>query len=68
MPLIVENNVGIIISSKDPEEIRGFYNKMKVGSIIQMKLQEAFWAKCYGSLKDKFGIVWQFKCDKEMQL
>jgi PhnB protein len=67
MPLIVGNNISIMISSKDPEEIRGFYNKMKVGSVIRMELQETFWAKCYGSLTDKFGIVWQFNCDKEMQ-
>jgi PhnB protein len=67
MPLIVGNNVSIMISSKDPEEIRGFYNKMKVGSAVQMELQETFWAKCYGSLIDKFGIAWQFNCDKEMQ-
>jgi PhnB protein len=30
-----------------------------------MELQETFWSKCYGSLKDKFGIEWQLSYDNE---
>jgi PhnB protein len=28
-----------------------------------MELQETFWSKAYGSLKDKFGVEWQFSHD-----
>ena len=36
---------------------------MKEGSSVEMDLQETFWSKCYGSLTDKFGIIWQFSRD-----
>jgi PhnB protein len=63
MPLILGNNISLIVESKDINEIKSFFNKMKVEGTVQMDLQETFWSKCYGSLKDKFGITWQFNLD-----
>ncbi|NOU96411.1 VOC family protein [Paenibacillus sp. LMG 31456] len=60
MPFIAGNNISLSIVIKDMDEIKSLYNKLKDGGTVEMELQETFWSKCYGSLKDKFGIGWQF--------
>ncbi|MDR3586731.1 MAG: VOC family protein [Desulfosporosinus sp.] len=60
MPLVVGNNINLTILSKDIDEIKSLFNKLRVDGTIGMDLQETFWSKCYGSLIDKFGIPWQF--------
>jgi PhnB protein len=67
MPLIIGNNISLIVESKDINEIKAFFNNMKTDGTVQMDLQETFWSKCYGSLKDKFGIIWQFNLDSGEQ-
>jgi PhnB protein len=63
MPLIVGNNISLTISSKNMEEIKSLFNKIKEGGTVGMDLQETFWSKCYGSVTDRFGIPWQFSHD-----
>jgi PhnB protein len=63
MPFVAGNNISLSISSKNEEEIKSLFHKLKEGGKVGMELQETFWSKCYGSLKDKFGIEWQFNYD-----
>ncbi|HEX5565010.1 MAG TPA: VOC family protein, partial [Sporosarcina sp.] len=35
------------------------FDRLKQGGSVVMDLQETFWSKSYGSLKDQFGIEWQ---------
>ena len=42
------------------KRLESAFDKLKEGGSVGMELQETFWSKCYGSLKDKFGIEWQF--------
>ena len=63
MPLTVGNNMSITYVSKDPEEIRKFFNGMKDGGTIAMTLQKTFWSDLYGMVIDKYGIPWQFNLD-----
>ncbi|MNI12724.1 hypothetical protein D3C73_659180 [compost metagenome] len=63
MPFVAGNNISLSIVNKDIEVIKSLFHKLKEGGTIGMELQETFWSKCYGSLKDKFGIEWQFNCD-----
>lgn len=65
MPLTMGNNITLTIVSKDIEEIKSLFGKMKEGSKIMMDLQETFWSKCYGYLIDKFGIGWQLSYESE---
>jgi PhnB protein len=62
-PLVAGNNINLTISSKNLEEIKSLFNKMKEGGTVGMDLQETFWSKCYGMVTDKFGIPWQFSYD-----
>ena len=60
MPFIEGNNITIAIVSENLDEINSLFDQLKEGGTVGMELQETFWSKCYGSLKDKFGIEWQF--------
>lgn len=60
MEFILGNNTSLTIVSKDMDEIRYLYDRLKDGGKIDMELQETFWSKLYGSLVDKFGLIWQF--------
>jgi PhnB protein len=69
MPFVAGNNISLTVVSKDIDEIKALFNKLKEGGTVRMDLQETFWSKCYGSLTDKFGIEWQFSYDSgEMEL
>lgn len=60
MPFVAGNNISLTIVSESMDEIQSAFNKLKDGGTVGMELQETFWSKCYGSLTDKFGIIWQF--------
>lgn len=66
MPFVAGNNISLAIVNKDEEKIRSYFHKLKEGATVNMELQETFWSRCYGSLKDKFGIEWQLSYDNEM--
>ena len=63
MTLTIGNNISLTISSKNIDEIKSLFNKLKEGGTVDMDLQETFWSKCYGSVTDKFGIGWQLNYD-----
>ncbi|QYR23769.1 VOC family protein [Paenibacillus sp. sptzw28] len=63
MPFVQGNNISLAIGSKNMDEIKSLFHKLKEGGTVGMELQETFWSKCYGSLTDKFGIEWQFNYD-----
>ncbi|HEY5563302.1 MAG TPA: VOC family protein [Clostridiaceae bacterium] len=63
MPLNVGDNISLVVTSKDLEEIKDLFDKLKEDGTVTMELQETFWSKSYGYLVDKFGIPWQISYD-----
>ncbi|MGO4275551.1 VOC family protein [Paenibacillus sp. TAF58] len=63
MPFVAGNNISLSLVSKNIDEVKSAFHKLKEGGKVGMELQETFWSKCYGSLEDKFGIHWQFNYD-----
>lgn len=59
-PVTVGENVSIMVTSKDMEELKAQFHKIKEGGRVVMELQETFWSKCYGAVIDQFGVSWQF--------
>lgn len=59
MPLVVGNNISLVIGIKDIDEMKSIFNKLKQGGFVVMELQETFFSKYYGFVRDKFGIGWQ---------
>ena len=62
-PFIIGDNISLVINSKNMDEIKSLFNKLKDGGVVDQDLQESFFSKCYGSLTDKFGIIWQLSYD-----
>ena len=62
-PFVAGNNISLAIITKNIDEVKSLFDKLKEGGIVGMELQETFWSKCYGGLTDKFGIEWQFSYD-----
>lgn len=62
-PFTVGNNINLAIVSKNIDEIKSGFEKLKEGGTVSMELQETFWSKCYGQLTDKFGVIWLFSHD-----
>jgi len=60
MPFVEGNNISLAIVSDDLDEVKSIFNQLKVDGTVGLELQETFWSKCYGTVKDKFGIEWQF--------
>ncbi|MCM3711224.1 VOC family protein [Sporosarcina luteola] len=58
-PFVEGNNVSLAFVNKDMDLIKSVFDKLKQGGTVKMDLQETFWSKSYGSLKDRFGIEWQ---------
>lgn len=63
MPFIKGNNITLIITHEDVEEIKRLFGLLSKGDTVEMLLQETFWSKAYGSLTDKFGIGWQMSAE-----
>lgn len=59
-PVTLGNNVTLVVSSDDEKKVQNYFHRMKEGGKVEMDLQKTFWSKCYGSVVDKFGVVWQF--------
>jgi PhnB protein len=60
MTFVQGTNITLAIVSDDLDEIKSLFNQLKEDGTVGMELQETFWSTCYGSVKDKFGIEWQF--------
>jgi PhnB protein len=59
-PFVAGNNISLAFVSDNQDEINSAFSNLSDGGTVRMELQETFWSKSYGSLKDKFGIEWQF--------
>lgn len=64
-PFIAGNNISLAVVTKDEKVIKSVFEALKEGGRVGMELQETFWSKCYGSVKDKFGIEWQLSLESE---
>lgn len=62
-PFTVGNNITLAVITDDEASLRSAFDRLKEGGEVKMELQETFWSKAYGSLTDKFGIIWQFNLD-----
>ena len=60
-----ENYAGFSFSINltEIEELKTIYNALNEEAEELMPLGKVDWSECYGLLKDKFGITWQFNLD-----
>jgi PhnB protein len=67
-PFVAGNNISLAFVSDNQDEIKSAFSKLSDGGTVRMELQETFWSKSYGSLKDKFGIEWQFSHEESKEI
>jgi len=51
------------INITDEAEVRRIYHELSDGAEILIPLGEIDFSKCYGALRDKFGVAWQVCLD-----
>jgi PhnB protein len=56
--LVQGNNVYISVHPATKEEADEIFNALSEGGEIEMTIADQPWGDYYGSLKDKFGILW----------
>ncbi len=63
---VIENNINtctkfsIMIEFFNEEEMRECFEKFSFEGEIIENLKETNWGSLYGSIKDKFGVIWNF--------
>jgi len=65
MAYVVGRNIGLMVVTRDADEIRRLYEALKEGGTVDMELAATFWSELYGMVTDKFGVQWQLNmcCD-----
>ncbi|WP_114853924.1 VOC family protein [Brachybacterium sp. YJGR34] len=53
------NNVTLSLMGDDESVLRSAFEKLSEGGTIVMPLEKQMWGDVYGSITDRFGIVWQ---------
>lgn len=55
--------LSMMVSVDSRDEADRLFNGLSDGAKIDMPLEDAFWGDYFGSLTDKFGIVWMVSFD-----
>jgi len=54
----------VILEPGDAVEAELIFNGLAENAVVQMPLQETFWALRYGALVDRFGTPWEINCGR----
>lgn len=54
----------VSLSVKEPAEAERIFDALAEKGIVQMPIQETFWAVRFGMVVDRFGIPWMINCEK----
>ena len=57
-PVTFGSNITLTVEFGDEDASRAAFDILKDGGEVAMEMQETFWSKCFGTLKDKFGVHW----------
>ncbi len=62
-PYQVGNHVTIAVVVDDASKAKEIFDKLSRGGKVEMPLQETFWSPAYGSVIDKFGVLFQISTE-----
>jgi PhnB protein len=54
----------VTLGIDDPAEAERIFHVLSENGMVQMPIQEAFWARRFGMLVDQFGAPWMVNCEK----
>lgn len=64
-PVTLGDNVTLMITAKEASDIERWFGRLSEGGEVWQELQTTFFSPLYGSLKDKYGTIWQFNLESE---
>ena len=65
--LVQGNNVYISAHPESKEEADRMFNALSEGGEVEMPIADQMWGDYYGSLKDKFGVLWMVNYSQPSQ-
>jgi PhnB protein len=54
----------VALGIKDPAEADRVFAALAENGVVQMPIQETFWALRFGAVVDQFGTPWMVNCEK----
>ncbi|MDR2935941.1 MAG: VOC family protein [Rikenellaceae bacterium] len=54
--------VSLSVPLATTDEVRAAFDKLNVGGEVLMELEKTFYSPLFGTVKDKFGIIWHLIC------
>ncbi len=54
----------VMLGLDDAAEAERIFHELSQDAVVQMPLQETFWAQRFGVLIDRFGTPWMLNCEK----
>jgi len=58
MELSPTSSISVSLSGEDPDELKGYWDRLSDGATITVPLEKAPWGDTFGQLVDKFGTHW----------
>ncbi|MXU64422.1 VOC family protein [Oceanomicrobium pacificus] len=55
--------VSVQVPFEDPGAARSAFDALAEGGSVEMPFAPTFWARGFGSCRDRFGIQWMINCD-----
>jgi PhnB protein len=60
--LVFGNNASINLEPDTREETDRLFARLSEGGNVTMAMTEMFWGGYFGSLTDRYGVLWMFNC------
>jgi PhnB protein len=64
----IGNHIYLMISPDSEAEAHRIFKDLSAGGKVEMELQKMFWGDLYGTLTDKFGVMWMIDYAYEKQI
>jgi PhnB protein len=52
------DNISVSLSGDDPDELRGYWDKLSAGGNVSVPLEKQMWGDEFGQCTDQYGIQW----------
>lgn len=57
--------VSLSVPLASVEEVRNVFDKLKAGGTVLMEPEQTFYSPLFGTLRDRFGVIWHLICQQE---
>ncbi len=58
MPFSESSNISLSLSGDNEAELRGYFQRLSVGGMVTLPLDQSPWGDIFGMCVDRFGVNW----------